>query len=153
MDPSVYELRREQWIAHPLEEVFAFFSRAENLERLTPRWLRFEILTPGPIELRQGSHIRYRIRWNGLPMSWHTEITEWNPPFGFTDVQLRGPYREWRHEHSFEADAGGTRMRDTVSYRVPFGFAGRLFHRVSIRRDLEHLFDYRAAEIAALFGG
>ncbi|MCU0235224.1 MAG: SRPBCC family protein, partial [Thermoanaerobaculales bacterium] len=83
----------------PLAEVFPFFAEARNLERITPGWLRFEVLTPGPIEMRAGALIDYRLRWRGVPLSWRTEIEAWEPPHFFIDRQLRGPYRLWRHQH------------------------------------------------------
>ena len=88
-------------MAQPLDNVFAFFADAANLERITPPWLKFRILTPGSIEMAAGAQISYQIKWHVARMSWLTEIVEWEPPLRFTDVQLRGPYSLWRHTHSF----------------------------------------------------
>ena len=112
---SIHTLKREQIIPLPIEEVFAFFADAANLETITPAWLNFRILTPGPIALRAGARLDYRLKWHGLPIAWKTEIVAWKPPYGFTDVQLRGPYRLWHHVHSFFAESEGTRMIDLVS--------------------------------------
>lgn len=142
-----HTLRREQWIPRPLEEVFAFFSDARNLERITPSWLGFQMLTPGPIRIAAGSRLRYRLRVHGLPLSWTTEIRRWEPPYRFIDVQLSGPYQLWHHTHRFEADNGGTRMTDVVRYRLPFGWIGRAVRWLKVRRDVEQIFDYRSARI------
>ena len=142
-----HTLRREQWIPRPLEEVFAFFSDARNLERITPSWLGFQMLTPGPIRIAAGSRLRYRLRVHGLPLSWTTEIRRWEPPYRFIDVQLSGPYQLWHHTHRFEADNGGTRMTDVVRYRLPFGWIGRAVRWLKVRCDVEQIFDYRSARI------
>ena len=147
-----HTLRREQWIARPLEEVFAFFADARNLGAITPPWLAFRILTPDPIRMEAGTRLSYRLAWHGLPLQWLTEIRRWDPPHAFTDAQLRGPYRLWHHTHRFEAQRGGTRMTDVVRYRLPFGPAGRLMNAWKVRRDLDRIFDYRRERIAAQFG-
>jgi ligand-binding SRPBCC domain-containing protein len=148
-----HTLRREQWIPKPLPQVFAFFSDAENLEEITPPWLRFEIVTPGPIRIAAGTRIRYRLRWHGVPLFWTTEIRRWDPPHCFVDVQLRGPFRLWHHTHRFEPYEGGTRMTDVVRYRLPLGIIGRVVHALKVRRDVESIFDYRFRRINELFGG
>lgn len=147
-----HTLRRKQWIPRPLDEVFAFFADARNLEEITPPWLGFRILTPGPIRITEGTRIRYRLSLHGLPLGWTTEIRRWSPPHCFVDVQIRGPYRLWHHTHRFEARSGGTLMTDIVRYRLPFGILGWIVHRLKVRRDVEKIFDYRFERIAKFFG-
>ncbi len=151
MSPA-FKLEREQWVPRPLEEVFAFFADAGNLEILTPAWLRFEILTPGPIAIRTGAIIDYKLRWHGLPFRWKTEITEWQPPYRFEDLRLKGPYKLWRHTHRFEPVGQGTRIGDAVEYALPFGLLGRAVHAVSVRRNVEEIFNYRDEKVRELFG-
>ncbi len=67
-------------INRPLAEVFEFFSKAENLEKLTPSFLNFKILTPQPIKMFAGTLIDYQIKLNGIPFKWRTKITLWEPP-------------------------------------------------------------------------
>src|SRR5690242_13311754 len=98
---TVHTFHRKTRIAQPVERVFDFFSRAENLEAITPPFLRFRILTPPPIEMHEGALIEYGLRIHGLPMRWVTRIEEWSPPHRVIDIQLRGPYRLWRHTHVF----------------------------------------------------
>ena len=131
------------------EEVFPFFAAAENLEKITPPELRFSILTPLPIHMREGTLIDYRLRLQGIPFLWRTEISEWDPPRAFTDRQLRGPYHSWIHRHTFEATPTGTRMTDRVDYRLPFwplGEVGLPF----VRRRVERIFTYRGEVIRRL---
>ena len=144
-----HTLRREQRLPGAPEEVFPFFADAGNLEAITPPFLDFAIVTPRPIEMHAGTTIEYRLKLHGLPISWLTQIEDWEPGVRFVDAQLRGPYALWHHTHDFEPLAdGGTLMRDTVRYALPFGPAGRLAHALFVRRDLERIFDFRAAEVA-----
>ncbi len=144
-------LRREQVLDAGLEEAFSFFSRAENLEAITPPWLQFRITSPTPIEMGVGTLIRYRLKLHGIPVSWLTRIDEWDPPRGFVDRQLSGPYALWHHTHSFEALGDGrTRMTDIVRYGHRFGPLGSLGEILIVKRDLAKIFDYRRDSIAEL---
>ncbi|MEE2755600.1 MAG: SRPBCC family protein [Myxococcota bacterium] len=147
-----YILHQEQFIAQPLSEVWAFFSNAENLERLTPDFLNFKILTPTPIDMFEGTLIDYRIRLFGVPMNWRTEIIHLEPEVRFVDQQLKGPYAKWYHEHRFEEVDGGTLMTDRVEYRVPFSALGHLAHSVMVKRTLQRIFQYRYDAVSEVFG-
>jgi ligand-binding SRPBCC domain-containing protein len=141
-------LATEAWLPRPLAEVFAFFADAGNLDVLTPPWLRFEILTPRPIQMRVGALIDYRLRLRGLPLRWQSEITAWQPPHRFVDEQRRGPYRAWIHEHTFIERDGGTLVGDRIRYAVP---GGALVNTLFVRRDVEKIFKYRQARLAEIF--
>ena len=147
---GMYQLQREQLLPRRIEQVFAFFSDAANLETITPPWMGFRIVTPQPIELRAGVVIEYRLRWRGLPMRWISEIPIWEPPHRFVDVQVRGPYKSWRHTHEFTQADEGTLMRDDVEYSLPLGPLGAVAHDFMVRRSLQAIFDYRAERVAAL---
>jgi ligand-binding SRPBCC domain-containing protein len=129
-----------------LEEAFAFFSDAWNLESITPPWLRFRIIEAPP-RLGQRSRLEYRLRLFGLPIHWRTEIVEWRPPFGFTDVQRAGPYRRWEHTHRLARVDGGTEIHDHVLYRLPYEPLAGLLEPVTVRPWLAEIFDYRARQI------
>jgi len=143
-----FTLQTELWLPRPRNEVFPFFAEARNLKTLTPPWLRFEVLTPAPIEMRPGALIDYRIRVHGIPLRWQTEIAEWDPPHRFVDVQLRGPYTLWHHTHTFEERHGGTLCLDGVRYR-PRG--GAMIHWLFVRRDVERIFRYRQRRLKEIF--
>jgi ligand-binding SRPBCC domain-containing protein len=142
---SEHFLRRELWIPQPRSTVFEFFTQASNLERITPPWVRFRVLTPGKIVMQPGALIEYQLRIRGVSARWLTEITQWDPPCEFTDVQRKGPYKTWRHNHRFIEEAGGTRMVDEVRYELPLGLLGDLAHRFMVRGDVERIFAYRNA--------
>jgi ligand-binding SRPBCC domain-containing protein len=145
-----HRLERAQRLPGTPEEVFAFFSDALNLERITPPWLGFEVLTPGPMRMREGTLLEYRLRLHGVPVRWLTRIETWDPPHRFVDAQLRGPYRLWHHTHTFAPDGDGTLMRDTVRYALPLGPLGALAHATFVRRDLARIFDFRRDTVARL---
>jgi len=141
MTPHV--LKQDQYIDAPLEIVFPFFSRPENLERLTPDFMGMKVLTPQPIPMYVGAIIDYSVSVNGIPMRWTTCISEYDPPHRFVDVQLKGPYSFWHHTHTFESEGNGTRIHDEVRYLVPFGPIGAIAHHLMIKRQLNTIFSYR----------
>lgn len=145
-------LKREITIDLPRDEVFEFFSKAENLERITPASLSFHILTPLPIEMREGTLIDYSIKLNGIPMTWKTKISKWDPPNEFVDEQLSGPYKQWIHRHTFtELAPRKTLIADEVKYRLPLEPFGDLAHFI-IARQLDGIFNHRQKIVAELLG-
>jgi ligand-binding SRPBCC domain-containing protein len=148
---TVRTLVTEVWLPRPRHEVFAFFADAANLDRITPPWLRFQILTPLPVVMQTGALLDYRLRWRGIPLSWRTRIDAWAPPVRFVDRQLRGPYLQWIHTHEFEERDGGTWMRDAVDYAIPGWIVEPFLYRWLIGPDVERIFAYRKATIVAWF--
>ena len=147
MSSKIYVMRQEQWISRPIDQVFAFFSDAHNLETITPPWLKFRILSVSSEQVKEGTEIAYQLSLHGIPMRWLTEIRRWNPPFRFVDVQRKGPYRLWHHTHTFEDHGDRTLMKDVVRYALPFGVLGRMVHALKVKRDVEGIFAYRRAVI------
>jgi ligand-binding SRPBCC domain-containing protein len=146
-----YHLERSLFIPRPRTEVFPFFADAANLERITPPFLRFHILTPPPIDMRTGTLIDYQLRLYGLPLRWRTRIEACEPPDYFIDMQLSGPYKAWHHRHDFAEVPGGTEMRDRVDYDLPFGPFGAIARALFVRRSVEQIFDHRNKIISELF--
>jgi ligand-binding SRPBCC domain-containing protein len=141
-------LERSQVVPVGVDEAFAFFADPWNLEAITPPWLRFQIVeAPGALE--RGSLLAYRLRLFGMPITWRTEIVDWRPPSGFTDVQLAGPYRRWEHTHRLRPVAAGTEIGDHVEYRLPFEPLAGLLAPLTVCRWLTAIFDYRARQIEA----
>ena len=143
-----FQIHQEQLLSLPIEQVFRFFASPENLNLLTPPWANFSILSPQPIEMAVGTIIEYRIRLRGVPVNWRSEITEWQPPFAFCDVQRRGPYRFWVHRHTFEEKPGGTLVTDHVDYGV---LGGALVNRLFVAGELKRIFGYRKIRLHELF--
>jgi ligand-binding SRPBCC domain-containing protein len=136
-----------------IDEVFSVFQDPYNLAKITPPSLRFRVTSKQKVVMCKGAEIEYTIRWLGVPMNWKTVIAEYNPPFEFVDQQARGPYRLWRHRHSFFPTADGVRVCDQVDYALPLGPLGRVAHRFVVAQQLRAIFRYRQAKLSELFGG
>ena len=149
----IYQLSDRFIVKSDLQRTWDFFSRAENLPKITPAWMRFKIETPGPIVIQRDTILDYTIRWMGIPIGWKSQIIDWSPPGQFIDLQLRGPYVLWHHQHSFEQTEGGTLCSDRVNYQVPGWMLGRLMNVLVVRRQLLEIFEYRRKVIAEELGG
>jgi ligand-binding SRPBCC domain-containing protein len=143
-----YQVQTQLWLPQFREEIFRFFSDPRNLDRLTPPWLHFEILTAGCIEMRRGALLNYRLRLRGIPICWQSEIAAWDPPNRFVDRQTKGPYREWVHEHTFSEHHGGTLVGDSVVYAAP---GGNLVQKWLVGPDLTRIFHYRHEILQNIF--
>ncbi|MEC9027284.1 MAG: SRPBCC family protein [Candidatus Neomarinimicrobiota bacterium] len=148
---KLYTLESNQFINKPIEEVFQFFSKPENLSVITPAKLGFKILSPNPVKMEVGRLIDYNIYLLGIPIHWRTLITDYEPPNMFVDQQIKGPYAMWHHTHTFHKVKGGVEIKDRVVYSIPFGFLGRLLNYLWIKRDLNNIFLHRKKVIDKLF--
>ena len=145
----LYHFESEHWIPLPHDEVFDFFSKATNLERLMPDWLDFQTLSPPPIIMQEGTEIDYQFKLRFLKMKWRARIVDWSPPHQFVDEQTKGPYRFWRHKHLFKDVEGGCLIKDCVDYAVPLGW---LIHRWWVRPDIERIFSIRKHAVEKALG-
>lgn len=137
----------------PRAKVFPFFADAANLGAVTPPELDFEILTPLPVEMKEGAIIDFRLKLFGLPFAWKTKITEWSPPDCFVDEQLEGPYRQWIHTHTFsDGPNGSTIIDDHVRFRLPLAPLGEAAYPL-VSKQLERIFRFRQEAIKALLLG
>jgi ligand-binding SRPBCC domain-containing protein len=150
---KIYELRTEITVEAPLEQVWDFFSNPKNLQRITPDYMRFQIVKCPDVEtIFNGMIIEYIVRpILNLPLKWVTEITEVQSLVSFTDVQLKGPYALWHHFHSFEKINGHTKMLDRVQYAMPLSILGNIAHQLFVKKQLEEIFKYRAVAVRRLF--
>ena len=146
----VFSFHNEVRLPTPIGETFEFFADARNLERLTPPILRFEVLTPSPIEMRVGTLIDYRLRVRGVPLRWRSEITAWEPPYRFVDEQRKGPYSLWVHEHTFRVEDSGTLAEDHLQYAVP---GGALVNWLFVADDVQKIFEFRSRRLRHILGG
>lgn len=149
----IWTLRATQTLPQPVEKVFPFFADAHNLEKLTPDFLRFNVLTPRPIDMRSGCEIKYKLKVRGVPIRWKTTILDWDPPRKFVDNQDSGPYALWHHTHAFEPvdDGAATLCTDTVRYKPKGWVLAGIINRFFVQRDVENIFRYRFRQLEAIF--
>ena len=142
---KVYTVQRKQFIPVSLQEAWDFFSSPKNLAKITPSKMNFRILEiSGGEKMHEGQIIKYRIK--ALPLFsvyWVTEILDVKEPFSFIDDQVTGPFKLWRHKHSFKEVEGGVEMTDEVSYDIPFGPLGLLAHWLFVGREVNGIFKHR----------
>ena len=155
-DPAygrIWQLKATQQLQHQHETVFAFFADAHNLEKLTPSFIKFKVLTPNPIQMRSGCEIKYTLKVRGIPINWKTTILDWNPPHAFIDNQDAGPYALWHHTHTFEPtkDGRGTICTDTVLYKPKGWILAPIVNKVFVRRDIVNIFRYRFKQLERIF--
>ena len=141
----------EQRVSCPIANTFSFFSTARNLERLTPPFLKFRIHYISSEPLVAGAIIDYSLRLHHLPIRWQSQIEQWEPPYHFVDNQIRGPFKLWRHTHTFRADGNDTIITDTVQFNL---YCRSLKHTpilTWIHNDLRTIFEFRQREITKVF--
>ena len=147
-----YSIEFEQFINLPIQDVFLFFSQPKNLSLITPPRLKFNILTPEPIQMNEGQLIDYTLTiMYIINIRWTTLITMYQEPNIFIDQQLKGPYSLWHHTHTFEEKDGGTLIKDQVIYGIPFGWFGRFLNFVYIKHDINSIFKYRHQILNKIF--
>ena len=148
----MHEFYAEIIVPKPIQEVFDFFNRPENLSKLMPWFMAFTLLTPGPLTTKAGAVFDYEVKVFGIPNRWTTYISDYNPPHDFSDIQLKGPNSYWHHRHSFKEVDGGTLVADHIYYKLPFGLIGKLGNVIVMGPIINALFKHRTAVVKAQFG-
>jgi len=152
-NPPRFVLRHAARVEAPLAQVFAFFSKPENLGVITPADMRFQIVGPVPDQMSQGTAIEYTMRVGPLPLHWRTQIETMQAQRLFIDSQQRGPYRCWWHEHYFQPDGNATTMEDRVYFTPPFGTLGAMASHAVVIPALRRIFRFRAQAMRLRFPG
>ena len=146
-----YILESRVWLARARTDVFAFFTESSNLVLLTPASFGLRVVG-GPHALSNGAVVDLRMSWLGVPVRWRAFIREWDPPYRFVDVQVRGPYARWEHRHRFLEEQGGTWVEDRVTYRLPLGPLGRAAHALLVHRQIAAMWSFRTRRLGELVG-
>lgn len=141
-EPSSHLVFR-QWVPCKREEVWSFFADEKNLEKITPPWLNFRIKNMSTKKIEKGSLINYKLKIHQLPIAWRTEISQYQEPDFFQDIQLKGPYKKWHHTHLFSNLGEGTLIEDKIDFQVPLGHIGRLLALQYVTNDVKKIFSYR----------
>ena len=149
---NLYRLHDKTIVNASVDDTFNFFSSADNLNLITPPWLRFNIETPRPILMKKNTIIDYKLKLHMISVRWRSLIELWDPPNSFVDKQLIGPYNHWRHLHKIiRLSNEETVVEDIVDYRIPFGFLGRAINYFYVKKDLVKIFSYRKNQIISYF--
>lgn len=150
---GIYTLQVQQFLYISLEEAWNFFSSPGNLQKITPPHMGFQITSGTVATMYPGQIITYRVSpFPGVTTNWVTEITHVSEGRYFVDEQRFGPYRMWHHEHHFEFRDGRVLMTDLVSYKLPFGFLGRIANVLLVRKQLKQIFAFRIEVLDRMFG-
>ncbi len=149
---QIRTIRQLQKLAIPVEEAWGFFSRPENLVKITPASLDFKITSElNGEEIYTGQLITYKVRpLLGIGLIWVSEITHVERHKLFVDEQRKGPYKMWHHEHHFKPVNGSTEITDIVQYKLPFGILGNLGLPI-VEKQLEGIFSYRRRKVEEMF--
>ena len=151
---AIHTLSYQQQVPATGEAVWSFFSDPRNLATITPAYMNFRVLNEEPMgEIYPGMIIRYKVSpVMKLPLFWMTEITAVRRFRLFVDVQRRGPYKLWHHQHIFEENDRGVLMTDLVNYELPLGPLGSLAHSLMVRKQLQEIFEFRQKKVEEIFG-
>ena len=134
---------RESLIRATPESVFAFHRQPDALVKLTPPWENLRVIQQADIsEIGSRAIVQAQIL-GPLRLTWISQHTVYDPPRLFEDIQLKGPFRSWRHRHIVKPHANGAVLRDEIDYEPPLGFLGRLFAPLLVQQRLRRLFDFR----------
>jgi len=144
-----YVMESRLWLPRSRSDVFDFLANPSNLSRVTPPSLRVRLLTPD-VRMAAGAVLDFRLAWLGLPLTWRLFVREWDPPYRFVDVQLRGPYARWEHRHRLLIEGDGTCVEDRLTYRLPGGALGRTAHALLVGRQLRAAWAYRRERLQML---
>ena len=151
---AAHSLKTVQKIPVSIKEAWNFFSSPLNLAEITPGNMGFKIVSKYHGEkMYAGQVIEYKVRpVLNIPMYWMTEITHVEDLKYFIDVQRKGPYKLWHHQHHFIEIDGGVEMTDIVHYKNPFGLIGQAANSLFVKRQLKKIFEYRFNKVEEIFG-
>lgn len=149
---KIYKIETVQIVNASLDECWAFFSSPQNLQKITPNDMGFQITDFDNKSVYPGQVIQYKVSpLLGIKLSWMTVITAVKDQAYFIDEQRFGPYTLWHHKHFFEATQTGTKMTDVVHYALPLGFLGRIMNILVVKNKLKQIFDYRCVKVDEIF--
>ncbi|MEN5233504.1 SRPBCC family protein [Sphingobacterium faecium] len=149
----IYQIELTQQLNCDIQTAWDFFSSPHNLAKITPKDMEFVIVNDVPEKpVYAGQIIDYKVTpLFGVRMKWRTKITHVEHHNSFTDLQVNGPYKLWRHFHEFMPNEEGVLMRDLVTYELPFGFIGRIANKLIVRKKLVNIFKYRYYVLEKMF--
>ena len=129
-----YRFETNQQLDASIADVWAFWATIEGFAALQPPENRFSVTDGGEVnELSVGMEVGYRLRL--APMLWTSGrqlFCEVEPTHKFTDVQLSGTWKTFRHQHLLREIDGGVEIQNVVDYSLPLEPLSRPLHRLMI---------------------
>jgi ligand-binding SRPBCC domain-containing protein len=139
------------FVDRPPEAVFTFFTTPRNYGRITPEETAFLLKSEPTTDLGPGAHLTWKVQVGGLWRILESEIFEWNPPDGFAERQVRGPFAGWIHRRKFSPFQTGTLINETIEYTPGGGpLLAALADKLGYGAQLDDLFAHRHAEAKRL---
>ncbi|MDC1031699.1 SRPBCC family protein [Flavobacteriaceae bacterium] len=150
---KIYRLETVQKLPISQKEAWDFLSDPKNLNRITPDYMGFEILSGAADKMYAGQIIQYLVTpVMNIPTKWVTEITHVDEGNYFVDEQRFGPYSLWHHKHFLKPIPNGVEMVDIIDYKIPLGILGQLVHPILVAPKLKEIFEYRKQALIELYG-
>ena len=148
----MYQIRQKLFIPVPKTKAWDFFSDPENLKELTPKDVKISFKDTHVEKIHSGLVFTYKISpLFGIPVNWVTKIDVVEELDHFVDIQIKGPFKYWKHEHYFRSVEGGTEIQDIVNYKVPCGSIGKALHPILVKPKLEKIFEFRKRKTREFF--
>lgn len=134
---------KESLIHATPERVFAFHEQDNALELLLPPWETATVMQAARISEVGSRAIIDTSILGPIKVRWIAEHTRYEAPHLFEDVQIKGPFRSWRHRHIIRKHPEGAMLRDEIDYEPPLGPLGKLVAPWLVEPRLRKLFEYR----------
>lgn len=151
---AVHSLKTVQKIPVSIEKAWEFYSNPSNLQLITPDDMGFKVISGShETSLYKGQMFEYKVSpLLRIPLYWKTEITKVEAPFHFIDLQVKGPYKQWEHQHFFKSIDGGVEMTDIIHYENPLRLLGTIANNLFVKNKLRKIFEFRFKKVEQLFG-
>jgi ligand-binding SRPBCC domain-containing protein len=134
---------KESIIRASPERVFAFHELPDAFERLVPPWEAAKVVQKAEISMIGSQAIIEQKIFGLIPSRWVAEHTEYDPPRSFTDIQVSGPFKSWRHCHIVMPHADGALLRDDIEFEPPMSYLGAIAAPILIVPKLDKMFEFR----------
>ena len=102
-------------------------------------------MKPTDTAIGPGEERTLKLGLKRFPLTWVARHEDFVEGRQFVDRQVKGPFRFWRHTHSFRPDEkNGCTLSDEIDYKLPLNlpFGG------VVKRKLQRMFTYRHRQIA-----
>lgn len=132
---------KSSYINCDVKSLFDFHIDTNNLQKITPNDTKVELLTKDFKPL-VSKILKIKATKYFIPMNWEVKIEKIDEPNLLVDLALKSPFSFWEHKHIFIKHGNMSELKDIVTFKMPFGFIGKLLE-VFVIKDLQKMFDFR----------